>query len=439
MLALYHQTMERIGCGLVLNPKGETMTNWENVQLCLRSQPDVRDMAERKTAVRVSHPGSSYRRYNPESQVRWPLADLCEAAARRRGQHRTGTGSMRGADQVLVMYDAGGEAGVSWLKDRISLTGMDVTAASTRGLERAGHADLLHAISDGFDWVLLEAALEENARLAQLREMELAACLGLEDRVVLFHSSEHLEQLLTEGISQLPVLEHRCIDNESKAKPTRRREALQLFATVTLSEEMDVIALPQDAPYGGIELTGDCTLCQACTWVCPTNALIGAENGGGLDFVEADCMQCGLCVSVCRQNAIRLVPRLELSRHRMPVSLTHQDFFWSDGVSGCSTADAAPASLQQPCLVSTDGTPIAAASENQPLRDDRDDDDQQGPDDWPNGGPGNWVGEGGADVTDRTPVTRPALRQLAEMRRAPWPDLARILAFFGADRADKLS
>ncbi|UWR41216.1 4Fe-4S binding protein [Phaeobacter inhibens] len=439
MLALYHQTMERIGCGLVLNPKGETMTNWENVQLCLRSQPHVRDMAERKTAVRVSHPGSSYRRYNPESQVRWPLADLCEAAARRRGQHRTGTGSMRGADQVLVMYDAGGEAGVSWLKDRISLTGMDVTAASTRGLERAGHADLLHAISDGFDWVLLEAALEENARLAQLREMELAACFGLEDRVVLFHSSEHLEQLLTEGISQLPVLEHRRIDNESKAKPTRRREALQLFATVTLSEEMDVIALPQDAPYGGIELTGDCTLCQACTWVCPTNALIGAENGGGLDFVEADCMQCGLCVSVCRQNAIRLVPRLELSRHRMPVSLTHQDFFWSDGVSGCSTADAAPASPQQPCLVSTDRAPIAAASENQSLRDDRDDDDQQGPDDWPNGGPGNWAGEGGADVTDRAPVTGPALRQLAEMRRAPWPDLARILAFFGADRADKLS
>ncbi|WP_260087598.1 4Fe-4S dicluster domain-containing protein [Phaeobacter inhibens] len=415
------------------------MTNWENVQLCLRSQPHVRDMAERKTAVRVSHPGSSYRRYNPESQVRWPLADLCEAAARRRGQHRTGTGSMRGADQVLVMYDAGGEAGVSWLKDRISLTGMDVTAASTRGLERAGHADLLHAISDGFDWVLLEAALEENARLAQLREMELAACFGLEDRVVLFHSSEHLEQLLTEGISQLPVLEHRRIDNESKAKPTRRREALQLFATVTLSEEMDVIALPQDAPYGGIELTGDCTLCQACTWVCPTNALIGAENGGGLDFVEADCMQCGLCVSVCRQNAIRLVPRLELSRHRMPVSLTHQDFFWSDGVSGCSTADAAPASPQQPCLVSTDRAPIAAASENQSLRDDRDDDDQQGPDDWPNGGPGNWAGEGGADVTDRAPVTGPALRQLAEMRRAPWPDLARILAFFGADRADKLS
>ncbi|AUQ74610.1 4Fe-4S dicluster domain-containing protein [Phaeobacter piscinae] len=419
------------------------MTVWENVQLCLRSQPDVRNRSERKTAVRVSHPGSSYRRYNPESQVRWPLADLCEAAARRRGQHRTGTGSMRGADQVLVMYDAGGEAGVSWLKHRISLTGMDVTAASTRGLERAGHADLLHAISDGFDWVLLEAALEENARLAQLREMELAACLGLEDRVVLFHSSDHLEQLLTEGISQLPVLEHRRIDNESKVKPTRRREALQLFATVTLSAEMDVIALPQDAPYGGIELTGDCTLCQACTWVCPTNALIGAENGGGLDFVEADCMQCGLCVSVCRQNAIRLVPRLELSRHRMPVSLTHQDFFWSDGVSGPNAADSvAASSVRGQGLQTTGGPPIMPASENHPLRDerdDRDDEDQQGPDDWPNGGTGSWAGEAAADVADRAPATRPTLQQLSDLRRAPWPDLARILAFFGADRADKLS
>ncbi|AHD09861.1 4Fe-4S dicluster domain-containing protein [Phaeobacter gallaeciensis] len=412
------------------------MTVWENVQLCLRSQPDLQDMAERKTTVRVSHPGSSYRRYNPESHVRWPLADLCEAAAQRRGQPCTGTGSMRGADQVLVMYDAGRETGLAWLKDRVSLSSMDVTAASTRGLERAGHADLLHAISDGFDWVLLEAASEENARLAQLREMELAACLGLEDRVVLFQSVEHLEQLLTEGISQLPVLEHRYIDNENRAKPTRRREALQLFASVTLSAEMNVIALPQDAPYGGIELTGDCTFCQACTWVCPTNALIGAENGGGLDFLEADCMQCGLCVSVCRQNAIRLVPRLELSRNRMPVSLTHQDFFWSDGVSGPNAADAVAADpVQEQCLQTTGGPLIAPAPENHPLRDDE---DQHGPDDWPNGGTGSRAGEA-AEVTDRAPATRPTLRQISDLRRGPWPDLARILAFFGADRADKLS
>ncbi|ATG35362.1 Pyruvate:ferredoxin oxidoreductase [Phaeobacter piscinae] len=420
------------------------MTVWENVQLCLRSLPDVRDRTEHKATAQVSHPGSSYRRYNPESQVRWPLADLCQAAMQRRQKHCGDDRGIRGVDQVLVMYDAQHELEVSTLKDRVALTGMDVIAAATRGLERAGHADLLHAISDGFDWVLVEAALEQNARLAQLREMELAACFGLEDRVVLFHSTIHLEQLLTEGISQLPELVHRGTDGDSGVKPARRREALQLFASVTLSEDMDVIALPQDAPYGGIELTDDCTLCQACTWVCPTNALIGAENGAGLDFVEADCMQCGLCVSVCRQNAIRLVPRLELSPHRMAVSLTHQDFFWSDGVSGSSstevlTADQTEVQGQASCLNETDRGPNDLTIENHSLSCDPVKKDRQGPDDWPGGGAGTWSGEGGADLKERGPETASSRSGQVDTRRVLWPDLARVSALFGAGRADKLS
>ncbi|MFV1491967.1 4Fe-4S binding protein [Phaeobacter sp. JH18-32] len=417
------------------------MTVWENVQLCLRSQPNVREMADLRTAVRVSHPGASYRRYNPESQVRWPLADLCEAAVRRRQQHsRLGASAPR-SDQVLVMYDARAVEQLSWLKNHPPVAGMDVTAAATSGLERAGHADLLHAISDGFDWVLLESAIEENARLAQLREMELAACLGLEGRVVLFHSAAHLEQLLAEGIAQLPVIEHRRVDTESNAKPRRRREALQLFASVTLSQDTDVIALPQDAPYGGIELTGDCTLCQACTWMCPTNALIGAENGGGLDFIEADCMQCGLCVSVCRQNAIRLVPRLELKRDRLPVSLTQPDFFWSDGLSGgaeTATGETAPQTASCGSGPTIDTPGAARATEAAASGKTENDDDHDDPDDWMGGGGADWSGHTVRERTDRGAGTGSSLLRLNDLG-AHWPDWARLTGLMAKRREDPLS
>ncbi|APG46714.1 4Fe-4S dicluster domain-containing protein [Phaeobacter porticola] len=424
------------------------MTIWENVQLSLRSQPGAQELLDRRQTVRVSHPGSSYRRYNPESDVRWPLAALCAAAtARRVQQTKNEELQPERIDQVLVLHDAQTRARLIGLQDRVSVSGMNVTVAATSGLERAGHADLLHAVSDGFDWVLLEAAEEKNARLAQLREMELAACLGLEERVALFHSVAHLEQLLSEGIGQLPEITHRSEDAKGIAKPSHRREAIQLFASVTLAETADVVALPQDAPYGGIEITGDCTLCQACTWVCPTSALIGTENGSGLDFVEADCMQCGLCVSVCGQNALSLVPRLEICRDRLPVSLTHPSFCWSDGMSGSGAIDqlgrdgAAIGTDTTGGLESVDAGPLHRPLPAAGTHDCRriKDHDHDGPDDWPKDGAGRWSEEAVSGIPDEEPASLGRAQQNSRQRSDLLPDCTRLLSLFGVTREDKLS
>ncbi|MFS4583060.1 ATP-binding protein [Phaeobacter sp. C3_T13_0] len=414
------------------------MTIWDDVQLSLIAQPTAYELADCKTTVRVSHPGSSYRRYNPERQLQWPLAELCQAAAQRQQQHHTSDSNIPRIDQVLVMYDALCSGLLTGLQGRVELTGMDVTAAATYGFGRAGHADLLHAVADGFDWVLLAAAADDNARLTQLREMELAACLGLEGRVVLFNSVAHLEQLLTEGISQLPVIAHRSVSSDVSAQPTSRREALQLFASVTLPEVTDAIALPHDAPYGGIELTDDCTLCQSCTWVCPTNALIVDEDGGGLAFVEADCMQCGLCVSMCRQNALRLVPRLEMTEGRVLVSLADQDLFKSEDTS--ENVEAKPKDVVNP----VDETCRATNGPNGPAADDDTGKkvtatqiDNNGPDDWPNAGPG-CSSDGTFDpINGAAPVAQ--ADGPAAGRGDTLLDLASILALLGMKREDKLS
>jgi len=76
-------------------------------------------------------------------------------------------------------------------------------------------------------------------------------------------------------------------------------------------EPPEEIGLPEGAPLGGVRLdTTDCTLCMACTQLCPTQALRRGEVGTSLQFNEGACVQCGLCQAGCPERAIRLTPRL---------------------------------------------------------------------------------------------------------------------------------
>lgn len=74
------------------------------------------------------------------------------------------------------------------------------------------------------------------------------------------------------------------------------------------------IAMPALAPFGEarVDVSG-CTLCVACTSVCPTGALSANPETPQLRFLEDACVQCGLCATTCPEKVITLVPRLNLS------------------------------------------------------------------------------------------------------------------------------
>jgi ferredoxin len=72
-----------------------------------------------------------------------------------------------------------------------------------------------------------------------------------------------------------------------------------------------VIPLPVGSPFGAVAVeTAACTLCMACSAVCPSGALSACSDATGLLFRESQCHQCGLCKAVCPEGAVRLVPRL---------------------------------------------------------------------------------------------------------------------------------
>ncbi|MGD8407516.1 MAG: 4Fe-4S binding protein [Thiohalophilus sp.] len=70
-------------------------------------------------------------------------------------------------------------------------------------------------------------------------------------------------------------------------------------------QQPEVLALSAQAPFGEVRVnTQACTLCMACTGVCPTGALLAGNELPQLKFIENNCVQCGLCEQTCPESAI---------------------------------------------------------------------------------------------------------------------------------------
>lgn len=95
-------------------------------------------------------------------------------------------------------------------------------------------------------------------------------------------------------------------------------------------ERPPLTSLPAGAPFGQINVDRQaCTLCMACSQVCPTRALSDAGDHPQLSFTEDLCVQCGLCEKACPESAITLEPRFlfDWEARRKPRVLNEEEPF----------------------------------------------------------------------------------------------------------------
>ncbi|MFP3873635.1 MAG: 4Fe-4S binding protein [Thiohalophilus sp.] len=177
-------------------------------------------------------------------------------------------------------------------------------------LDELGAIDMtimLNTLAFGAQQVII-ATSEQTAPLIDrtLREQQALAAAFLDGL------GEMAERIAIVPQHQLPEVE---TDAEEETRPAAtyasfddKRNMLH-FALEHLyrhaAKKPEILPLPDQAPFGEVQVdAGACTLCMACTGVCPTGALLAGNERPQLKFIENNCVQCGLCEQTCPESAI---------------------------------------------------------------------------------------------------------------------------------------
>lgn len=121
---------------------------------------------------------------------------------------------------------------------------------------------------------------------------------------------------LGEALAALPRAPFAFAPSSHQAIGTPREMALQAFRALRTAARApaETVPMPALAPFGAAHVeTAGCTLCLACTSVCPTSAFSANPDRPQLRFLEDACVQCGLCAATCPEKVITLEPRLNFS------------------------------------------------------------------------------------------------------------------------------
>ena len=178
-----------------------------------------------------------------------------------------------------LAYGAGSVALLGAARRRHDLSGLEATMDLIRDLATAtGHGPIVLIETDDPD--ALEAALADLPR--EPARPEPASFLPPADK----------RGLLVMAFTEM---------NRAAPEPAR------------------ALPLEAGAPFGAVILdTEACTLCMACSGVCPTGALLDNPETPMLRFTESACVQCGLCAATCPETAITLSPRLDFGAWDSP-------------------------------------------------------------------------------------------------------------------------
>ena len=87
---------------------------------------------------------------------------------------------------------------------------------------------------------------------------------------------------------------------------SNRRILLELIASLASKTGITPTSVIEDttAPFAEISIGASCTVCEACTSMCPAGALI--KDKGSIASIYGNCIACGLCEKACPEKALKM-------------------------------------------------------------------------------------------------------------------------------------
>lgn len=243
-------------------------------------------------------------------------ASVCPTGAIRYAYPSPGDTAERVRTLLTTYLSAGGNAPVMMFasaEDAADLpeTPPNVLLIALEELASVGHEIWLAALAWGARCVLLVdgGSAPPKAALALAQQVEycqaLLSGMQYDPRVLRLIETPRLRAECTPG-DDLPEAAQFAASADKRQLATL---ALDHLWQHSLERQPD-FALPPGAPYGEIRVDSErCTLCMACTSVCPAKALSAGDETPRLDFWESNCVQCGTCSSACPESAITLNAR----------------------------------------------------------------------------------------------------------------------------------
>lgn len=114
-----------------------------------------------------------------------------------------------------------------------------------------------------------------------------------------------------ERISPLPPGKHKPV---KLMNASNRRILIELIASLAAKTGINPATLIEDmtVPFADISIGESCTVCGACTSMCPADALI--KEKGSISFIYGNCIACGLCEKACPEKVLKMRRALDMER-----------------------------------------------------------------------------------------------------------------------------
>lgn len=193
-------------------------------------------------------------------------------------------------------------------------------------LARVSETHILRAFDLGAEGVIMLGCDECSSHVSE-EACGLAGSYGLAgrileefklgDRISVIRNNNDVNSFtgyarsFNDRITPIPPVKHKPV---KLMNISNRRILLEIIASLSAKTGIAPTSVIKDttAPFAEISIGASCTVCGACTSMCPAGAII--RDIGSIAAIYGNCIACGLCEKACPEKALKMQGKFDMGK-----------------------------------------------------------------------------------------------------------------------------